>query len=360
MSLPNIRSTLTKLGRKSQPQHTPELGKSKSEDATEATLQQPGVKKPTEASTSRLAPRMRRIFSRLPTTMPSISTPIYPVHVSHGYVDKDTATLGGLPREWEAILGTNSIIKQDLAMPRQGLMPPSLSLPVSPKSLGSNDTFENPRPAPPIPSSQRRIPQRRLSENVLFGKSIGAKKTEEHSPKQADEDRSTNRESTMEAQKLEKSYGCPAPDDEVWAGDSYEKSSYLTKERWESTQNSGKGSSSQTSDAWASTADPCDSKSVYSDASMPISRKKGYVSGFAQGLLEEILPSLPEGNSVNDLSGMLPELLTAFALKFGLKAQSQMHLDIAFFHSQIQEGHCQDFYGRMGRGRGASSRFSVF
>ena len=66
-------------------------------------------------------------------------------------------------------------------------------------------------------------------------------------------------------------------------------------------------------------------------SSLPLPRNKEYISQLALDLFNSIKSYESDRNTLKRISGKLPDLLRAFALKIGHKAQSQMHRDISFF-----------------------------
>lgn len=75
-----------------------------------------------------------------------------------------------------------------------------------------------------------------------------------------------------------------------------------------------------------------DARTVYSDASsLPALEKDIYISELADDLFSKIGSEQLDGQTTERISGILPELLKAFALKIGHNAPTQMHRDIMFF-----------------------------
>ena len=66
-------------------------------------------------------------------------------------------------------------------------------------------------------------------------------------------------------------------------------------------------------------------------STLPLPRNEEYISRLALDLFNSIKSYESDRNTLERISGKLPELLRAFALKIGHKAQSQMHRDISFF-----------------------------
>lgn len=75
-----------------------------------------------------------------------------------------------------------------------------------------------------------------------------------------------------------------------------------------------------------------DARTVYSDASsLPALEKENYISELADDLFSKVRSEQADGQTVERISGILPELLKAFALKVGHNAPTQMHRDVMFF-----------------------------
>jgi hypothetical protein len=75
-----------------------------------------------------------------------------------------------------------------------------------------------------------------------------------------------------------------------------------------------------------------DTRTVYLDASsLPNSEKGDFITEMADELLSKVLSENPDNQTVERISAILPELLSAFALKVGCNAESQMHLDVMVF-----------------------------
>ncbi|KAI9662603.1 MAG: hypothetical protein M1821_008770 [Bathelium mastoideum] len=66
-------------------------------------------------------------------------------------------------------------------------------------------------------------------------------------------------------------------------------------------------------------------------STLPASRDKGYISDLAKELFSTLVPCEPDGDTLERISEMFPDLLRAFALKLGHEAQTQMHRDVSFF-----------------------------
>jgi hypothetical protein len=75
-----------------------------------------------------------------------------------------------------------------------------------------------------------------------------------------------------------------------------------------------------------------DNRTVYSDApSLPGLKDRSYISAFADDLVSTLRYEKADSQTMQRVSGILTELLKAFALKVGHNAPSQMHRDIMFF-----------------------------
>lgn len=75
-----------------------------------------------------------------------------------------------------------------------------------------------------------------------------------------------------------------------------------------------------------------DTRTIYSDASsLPGLRDDNYISEFADNLVSKLRYEKLDGQTIQRISGILTELLKAFALKVGHNAPSQMHRDVMFF-----------------------------
>ena len=66
-------------------------------------------------------------------------------------------------------------------------------------------------------------------------------------------------------------------------------------------------------------------------STLPLPRNEEYISQLALDLFNSIKSYESDRNTLERISDKLPDLLRAFALKIGHKAQSQMHRDISFF-----------------------------
>ncbi len=66
-------------------------------------------------------------------------------------------------------------------------------------------------------------------------------------------------------------------------------------------------------------------------SSLPPPRDKGYIADLAVELFNSIQPCESRRGTLERISELLPDLLRAFALKLGYKAQTLMHRDISFF-----------------------------
>jgi hypothetical protein len=75
-----------------------------------------------------------------------------------------------------------------------------------------------------------------------------------------------------------------------------------------------------------------DIRTVYSYAtSLPALKKESYISELADNLFSNVRSEQPDGQTMERISGILPELLKAFAFKVGHNAPTQMHRDIMVF-----------------------------
>jgi hypothetical protein len=75
-----------------------------------------------------------------------------------------------------------------------------------------------------------------------------------------------------------------------------------------------------------------DVRTVYSDtSSLPAFEKENYVSELADDLFSKVHSEQLDGQTMERISGILPGLLKAFALKVGHNAATQMHRDVMFF-----------------------------
>ncbi|KAF3905765.1 hypothetical protein AA313_de0203376 [Arthrobotrys entomopaga] len=75
-----------------------------------------------------------------------------------------------------------------------------------------------------------------------------------------------------------------------------------------------------------------DTQTVYSNASSLATTTKGlYISELADALFQAVCTEEPDIKTLDRVSGALPELLKAFALKVGYNAPSQMHRDVMYF-----------------------------
>ncbi|KAI9685935.1 MAG: hypothetical protein M1822_004213 [Bathelium mastoideum] len=66
-------------------------------------------------------------------------------------------------------------------------------------------------------------------------------------------------------------------------------------------------------------------------SSLPALRDEGYISDLAKELFSALKPCKPDGDTLERISEMFPDLLRAFALKLGHEAQTPMHRDVSFF-----------------------------
>ncbi|RYP32296.1 hypothetical protein DL767_005271 [Monosporascus sp. MG133] len=86
---------------------------------------------------------------------------------------------------------------------------------------------------------------------------------------------------------------------------------------------------------------------IYSDASsLPALAEEGYISELADDLFKRICSGQSDGQIIERISEILPELLKAFALKVGHNALSQMHRDVMFFVHKHRNDIVEDFKGR--------------
>lgn len=75
-----------------------------------------------------------------------------------------------------------------------------------------------------------------------------------------------------------------------------------------------------------------DIRTVYSYASSLCALKEeSYISELADNLFSNVRSEQPDAQAMERISGILPELLKAFALKVGHNAPTQMHCDIMVF-----------------------------
>ncbi|KAI9727443.1 MAG: hypothetical protein M1834_008387 [Cirrosporium novae-zelandiae] len=90
-----------------------------------------------------------------------------------------------------------------------------------------------------------------------------------------------------------------------------------------------------------------DVKTIYSDApSLPASRKENYLSELADDLFKKACPEKCGGHTIERISGILFELLKAFALKVGHNAPTQMHRDVMVFIHKYRSDIVGYFKGR--------------
>jgi hypothetical protein len=66
-------------------------------------------------------------------------------------------------------------------------------------------------------------------------------------------------------------------------------------------------------------------------SSLPPARDKEYVFGLAEELFGTIKAFNPDIETLKRISNLLPNLLKAFSLKLGLRAQTQRHRDVSYF-----------------------------
>ncbi|RYP19648.1 hypothetical protein DL765_003241 [Monosporascus sp. GIB2] len=84
---------------------------------------------------------------------------------------------------------------------------------------------------------------------------------------------------------------------------------------------------------------------VYSDASsLPaLAAEESYISELADDLFKRVCSGQSDGQVMEKISGILPKLLKAFALKVGHNALSQMHRDIMYFVHKHRNEIVEDF-----------------
>ena len=68
-----------------------------------------------------------------------------------------------------------------------------------------------------------------------------------------------------------------------------------------------------------------------SETSTPPLRDKGYVADLAAELFGTVKSYESDRETLKRISEMLPDLLRAFALKLGHRAQTPMHRDVSYF-----------------------------
>lgn len=71
------------------------------------------------------------------------------------------------------------------------------------------------------------------------------------------------------------------------------------------------------------------SSSVASD--LPAARDRGYISDLSAELSRSLNAQQLSEQKLRDIADRLPELLKAFALKLGYRAQTQAHRDVSYF-----------------------------
>lgn len=75
-----------------------------------------------------------------------------------------------------------------------------------------------------------------------------------------------------------------------------------------------------------------DAETLYSDtSSLPTTNKSNFITQFAHKLMEDISSNSSLIKSLQRISDFLPEMLRAFALKFGYTAETQQHRDTMVF-----------------------------
>jgi serine/threonine protein kinase len=75
-----------------------------------------------------------------------------------------------------------------------------------------------------------------------------------------------------------------------------------------------------------------DVRTVYSDTlSLSDMKNESYISQFAYDLFSKVRSEQADGQTMERIFGVLPDLLKAFAYKVGHNAPTQMHLDVMFF-----------------------------
>ena len=65
-------------------------------------------------------------------------------------------------------------------------------------------------------------------------------------------------------------------------------------------------------------------------STLPPPQDKGYIPELAAELFDAVKPYELDRETLERISEMLPDLLRAFALKLGHKAQTPMHRDVSF------------------------------
>ncbi|RYP58420.1 hypothetical protein DL769_008959 [Monosporascus sp. CRB-8-3] len=95
-----------------------------------------------------------------------------------------------------------------------------------------------------------------------------------------------------------------------------------------------------------------DDETVYSDASgLPaLAAEESYISELADDLFKTVCSEQFDGQIMERISGILPKLLKAFALKLGHNALSQMHRDVMFLVHKHRNDIVKDFKDMHSRG----------